>query len=337
MDKSSTTDGASGDVNGILSGRTSPLNGVETDPTGAGSSTGSGGVNNVPLAGQHFRKLNGASVGATGAADEAARGGGATPAGLSTRVKGSPVSTATAAAVRNGAPTNAGGGPGHQRSASPRGFPDMGPAGRGGDGEDRTFDTHGGSGGDGVGGVGNAYGMGAGGVQHHQQQQQQQHRDSGAYGGRGAAGGDFVGAMGALSLGPGGSGGGGGKGLHYGGGGMHQLAGRGDLYGNHNVMDASRVGGGLHGGIMPPSPYNGPQMSPYGGPQVPHTALMGSIPPLTPELHSASMMGYHLVRSCGHKTSSRNSCGGLCSSPLALFVSSSRLFVTSGASGFVGD
>ncbi|CAM9840210.1 unnamed protein product, partial [Scytosiphon promiscuus] len=69
---------------------------------------------------------------------------------------------------------------------------------------------------------------------------------------------------------------------------------------HHMLLDGSRGGGGggigLHaGGMMPPSPYNGPQMSPYGGPQqVPQAALMGGMPPLTPELHSGGMMGYQL-------------------------------------------
>ncbi|CAM9914050.1 unnamed protein product [Ectocarpus sp. 8 AP-2014] len=47
--------------------------------------------------------------------------------------------------------------------------------------------------------------------------------------------------------------------------------------------------------MMPPSPYNGSQMSPYGAPQqMPQAALMGGMPPLTPELHAGSTMGYQL-------------------------------------------
>lgn len=67
---------------------------------------------------------------------------------------------------------------------------------------------------------------------------------------------------------------------------MSPYSGRGDGY--------IRAGGGH--GIMPQSPYNAPQMSPYGGAQVPQVALMGGVPPLTPEMHPSSMMGYQLVR-----------------------------------------
>lgn len=59
------------------------------------------------------------------------------------------------------------------------------------------------------------------------------------------------------------------------------------------LLPASRSGG-LHS-IMPPSPYNGPQMSPYGGPQVPSAALIGGMAPLTPEMHPGSLMNYQLV------------------------------------------
>lgn len=161
------------------------------------------------------------------------------------------------------------------------------------------------------------YGRGPGDGSLNSKQQQQQGRGAtqfGAnvnhqrdgYGNGGAAGaadGEFVGAMGSLSLGPGG---GASKALQYGGG---AGSGRLDPYGggpgnsnnsNHHMLDGPRGGAagggmgiGLHaGGMMPPSPYNGPQMSPYGGPQA---GLMGGMPPLTPELHSGSLMNYQLV------------------------------------------
>ena len=143
-----------------------------------------------------------------------------------------------------------------------------------------------------------------------QQQFNASQRDGGYGNSGGAAESDF--GMGSLSLGPGGGGAGvgGSKALGYGGG-AGSSSRLGDPYGggggnsnnsSHHLLDGSRggtggMGIGLHaGGMMPPSPYNGPQMSPYGGPQPGQAALMGGMPPLTPELHSANLMNYQLVR-----------------------------------------
>ncbi|CAM9904402.1 unnamed protein product, partial [Ectocarpus sp. 4 AP-2014] len=137
------------------------------------------------------------------------------------------------------------------------------------------------------------------------------HREG--YGVAAGGDGDIVGAMGTLSLGGGAAGGaaaGGRKSLPYSGGagGSSRLdpyggSGGGNSGSNHHMMDGTRgaanasgAGIGLHaGGMMPPSPYNGSQMSPYGAPQqMPQAALMGGMPPLTPELHAGSTMGYQL-------------------------------------------
>ena len=162
-----------------------------------------------------------------------------------------------------------GNGAGLSRSASPPGFVEI--SGTSAPGAvDSAFDIHGGT-----GGVRNGAGSST-----------QQHRDGyvGRRGGGAGGGDDFVNAMGALSMGSGGGVSSGSASLQYG------ASGRGgDLYvGGH----AGRAGM-LHG-IMPPSPYNGPQMSPYNGAQVPQATLMAGIPPLTPEMHSTGM-GYQLV------------------------------------------
>lgn len=170
-----------------------------------------------------------------------------------------------------------GNGPTGTRSASPRGFVDISGAAGSGGAVDNAFDIHGGAGG----------GRYAGGSS-----SKQGDNYSGGRGGNGSAGGvvagdDFVGAMGALSLGSGD----GITPLQYGGRGAG-----GEFYGGRSVQQG-RAGGVMHG-VMPPSPYNGPQMSPYNGSQIPQSMSMGGIPPLTPEIHPAGM-SYQLVRVCG--------------------------------------
>lgn len=175
-----------------------------------------------------------------------------------------------------------GNGPTGMRSASPPGFVDISGAAGAGSAVDSAFDIHGGAGG----------GRYAGGSS-----SKQGDNYSGGRGGNGSAGGavagdDFVGAMGALSLGSGGVGDGTAP-LQYGVGGGRGAG--GEFYGGGSVQPG-RAGGVMHG-VMPPSPYNGPQMSPYNGSQVPQSTPMGGIPPLTPEIHPGGM-NYQLVREC---------------------------------------
>lgn len=172
-----------------------------------------------------------------------------------------------------------GNGPTGTRSASPRGFVDISGASAAGGAVDSAFDIHGGAGG----------GRYAGGSSSKQGDDY-----SGGRGGNGSAGGvvtdDFVGAMGALSLGSGD----GTAPLQYGVGSGRGAG--GEFYGGGSVQPG-RAGGVMHG-VMPPSPYNGPQMSPYNGSQIPQSTPMGGIPPLTPEIHPSGM-SYQLVRVCG--------------------------------------
>lgn len=260
----------------------------KTPSLGRDGSSGGGSGRTSPLGAvaeqQQQRKINGSGAASVGSGDEA---------GVSSRV----------AQATSGVAVGAGGSSNGPSAASTSGD-------RGGPVDQNQWG----------GGSTRESALGAAGRYNKSQFSVTHHRDDygngmpgGGGGGGGADGGsgDLVGAMGTLSLGPGG--GGGSKSLQYGGGNSS----RSDPYGgsggsnnssSHHMLDgvgaAARGGGGgaggigLHaGGMMPPSPYSGAQMSPYGGAQqVPQAALMGGMPPLTPELHSGSLMGYQLVR-----------------------------------------